>query len=183
MGQTILDMIRLRVHTGDLDGARLALVDLLKAEPDNLDAWAFLAMLLKEPDEQAECYRQILRIDPENRQAAMWLEVLTPPAVEPAVEQRPSVAEPQGPEPSLDGESLSDMLFDDLVPSSIPSLVGPGVRPTRPRHLSPSEILELAGGPLAPEERRQCPSCLAVVPRTENKCPWCSAPLPAIDDE
>ena len=47
--------------------------------------------------------------------------------------------------------------------------------------LSPELILRLAGGPLPPEERRNCPKCDAVVSRRETKCPWCSAPLPDLE--
>jgi len=183
MGQSTLETIRLRVHAGDREGARLALADLLKAEPDNADVWALLAILVKEPDEQAECYRQILRIDPGNRQAAMWLEVLARPAAELPVGEEPPVPDAQHLEP-LPGEPSppEETLLGDLVSSADPSRVRRGKVPPRSGHLSPGEILELAGGPLAPEQRRQCPACLAVVSRTERKCPWCSAPLPAVDD-
>jgi hypothetical protein len=182
MGQSTLETIRLQVHAGDREGARLALADLLKAEPDNADVWALLAILVKEPDEQAECYRQILRIDPGNRQAAMWLEMLTRPAAESPVGEGPSVAETQHLEPLPGESSRPDMLFGDLVLPGNRSLGRTGVVPSRPAPLSPGEILELAGGPLAPEERRRCPTCLAVVSRTELKCPWCSAPLPPVED-
>jgi len=183
MGQSTLETIRLRVHAGDREGARLALADLLKAEPDNADVWALLAILVKEPDEQAECYRQILRIDPGNRQAAMWLEMLTRPAAESPGRETPSGVETQHLEPSPGELSPPDMLFGELMLSGGRSLGRPGVVPSQPGRLSPGEILELAGGPLAPGERRQCPTCLAVVSRTELKCPWCSAPLPAIEDD
>jgi RNA polymerase subunit RPABC4/transcription elongation factor Spt4 len=85
-----LDEIKYRINAGDREGARLALVDLLKADPDHVDAWALLAILLSEPAEQVECYRQILRVDPENRQAAAWLEVLTSRITEPSAQEKPS---------------------------------------------------------------------------------------------
>jgi hypothetical protein len=47
---------------------------------------------------------------------------------------------------------------------------------------SPEEIIEMAGGPLPPEERHQCPECGAVVARTDSKCSWCDAPLPGGDE-
>lgn len=43
--------------------------------------------------------------------------------------------------------------------------------------LTPEEIVELAGGPLPPEERSQCPKCQAVVSRNATKCPWCGTSL------
>jgi hypothetical protein len=77
MENDLLDAIKHRINAGDREGARLELLALLKADPDNADAWALLAILLEDPAEQVECYRQILRIDPDNRQAATWLEALS----------------------------------------------------------------------------------------------------------
>jgi hypothetical protein len=82
-----LDTIRHQINVGDREGARRKLVALLDIDSDNLDAWALLAILLKEPVEQAECYRQILRIDPENRQAAAWLNALRPQLSEAAAQE------------------------------------------------------------------------------------------------
>ena len=77
MGNELLDPIRHRITAGDRDGARLDLLEILKADPDNAEAWSLLATLLPEPAEQIECYRQVLRIDPADRQAATWLEALS----------------------------------------------------------------------------------------------------------
>jgi hypothetical protein len=73
-----LDTIRHQINAGDREGARLALREVLKTEPDNADAWGLLAILLPDPAGKAECYRQILRVNPEDRQAAAWLEALKP---------------------------------------------------------------------------------------------------------
>jgi RNA polymerase subunit RPABC4/transcription elongation factor Spt4 len=51
-----------------------------------------------------------------------------------------------------------------------------GVR-SRRRWLTPEEIVELAGGGLPPEERRNCPKCDAVVSRKAKRCPWCGFSL------
>ena len=77
MEANALDPIRHQINAGDQRGARIALVELLEAEPDNADAWALLAILLTDPAEQAQCYREILRINPSDRQAEVWLESLT----------------------------------------------------------------------------------------------------------
>lgn len=73
----------------------MALAELLEAEPDNADAWALLAILLTDPAEQAQCYREILRIDPNDRQAEAWLASLTghPAATSGG---QPSTREPRG---------------------------------------------------------------------------------------
>lgn len=71
-----LDAIKHQINLGDREGARLALRKLLTAEPDNTGAWALLAILLADPAEKAECYTQILRVNPADRHAAAWLEAL-----------------------------------------------------------------------------------------------------------
>jgi RNA polymerase subunit RPABC4/transcription elongation factor Spt4 len=50
-----------------------------------------------------------------------------------------------------------------------------GEEASRAGSLHPEDIIRLAGGPLPKEERRRCPSCRAVVSRSESRCPWCSA--------
>lgn len=77
MDNDLLGAIKHRINAGDREGARLELVALLKSDPENTDAWALLAILLKDPAEQVECYRQILRINPDDRQAAAWIEALS----------------------------------------------------------------------------------------------------------
>jgi hypothetical protein len=77
METDLLDAIKHRINAGDREGARLELLALLKSDPDNTEAWALLAILLEDPVEQVECYRQILRINPDDRQAATWIEALS----------------------------------------------------------------------------------------------------------
>lgn len=77
MENELLGPIRHRITAGDREGARLDLLEILKADPDNAEAWSLLATLLTDPAEQVECYRQVLRIDPDDRQAATWLEALS----------------------------------------------------------------------------------------------------------
>jgi DNA-directed RNA polymerase subunit RPC12/RpoP len=77
MENDLLDAIKHRINAGYRKGARLELTALLKSDPDDADAWALLAILLQDPVEQVECYRQILRINPDDRQAAAWLDALS----------------------------------------------------------------------------------------------------------
>jgi hypothetical protein len=239
-----LGVIRRRINMGDREGARLALLDFLKTDPDNTEAWALLAILLKEPVWQAECYRQVLRIDPENRQAALWLQALSRQSSGSSTQVEharsvDSVLTELGKDPSSAGElgpdrGKVDRVLEELALSDLdaetrqqlrilgldigppePGALPPEVRPEekglldrmvsrltgssregqvstgsagragpapRPRQLTPDEIIELAGGPLSPEERRNCPKCGAVVSRSEGRCPWCSEPLPT-DEE
>jgi len=276
-----LDPIRHLINAGDRRGARIALIELLEAEPDNADAWALLAILLTDPAEQAQCYREILRINPSDRQAEIWLESLTEQVmgkptgaqtlvqgprgrscprcgsmvkvsplrgspesrivcpycgfpIDPADafggrepiqvdEQLPSEESP-GSQSAPEGDELERILEEVALPGAADEIQQPirereiPQRQVEPKGfldgllgrlrgsttgpdpeaealvlgqegaasaagaLSPELILRLAGGPLAPEERRNCPQCDAVVSRREARCPWCSAPLPDPED-
>lgn len=226
-----LDAIKQQVNAGDQEGARLALRALLKADPDNADAWALLAILLHDPADQAECYHQILRVKPGDRQAAAWLHVLEPEIRRPSVDSVPAGrqagdAATREPGPSardadrflqtLDlpevrdetagqpgdreaGHDVSDDVaqWPEVEPErpgfwgrirgqrqrgrpevgSLASALDQEEGAVQPGSLSPENILRMAGGPLPPEERRECHRCGAVVSRSDSRCPWCSAPL------
>ena len=219
METNTLDSIRQLINAGDQRGARIALADLLEAEPDNADAWAVMAILLADPAEQAQCYREILRINPNDRQAEAWLASLTGQRAEqPAGTQLPRQESP-GAQPAPEEDNLDSILEGVTLPDAedrVPPPVlerEPVRRQAEPKGfldgllgrlrggtsapdpeaealvlgsdeaqlaagaLSPELILRLAGGPLPPEERRDCPQCGAVVSRREAKCPWCSASL------
>ena len=212
-----LDPIRHLISAGDQRGARLALAELLEAEPDNAEAWALLAILLTDPIEQARCYREVLRISPDDRQAAAWLDSLSGQAAEQlpgedshdsqplpgedeldriledvvlpdGADQMPPPADAQVPRRQAEPKGFVDGLLDRLRGSSPEpdaeieaTLLGQDEIQSAAGSLSPELILRLAGGPLAPEERRNCPTCGAVVSRRETKCPWCSAPLADVE--
>ena len=231
-----LDSIRHQINAGDQRGARIALAELLEAEPDNADAWALLAILLTDPAEQAQCYREILRINPSDRQAEVWLKSLTGQEMEQPAGAQPLAQEPIQADvqlPSEDSPGFQSAPQGDELDRILEEVALPGAddeiqQSTREREirkrqvepkgflnglvgrlrgsstgpdpeaealvlgqedaasaagaLSPELILRLAGGPLAPEERRNCPQCDAVVSRREARCPWCSAPLPDPED-
>lgn len=62
-----------------------------------------------------------------------------------------------------------------------------GLRRPGTGDLSATDVVRLAsqlgGAPPPPEERRTCPSCQAVVPKTAARCSWCDAELPPLDPE
>jgi len=300
MEQDLLDAIKHQINAGDRDGARLELANLLTSDPENTGAWALLAILLKDPAEQVECYRQILRIDPDDRQAAAWIEALSRHLPKETAREEPPLPEkwtlqctncggvtevrfvgelrdkrafcpncgsqidlpdafqrverrreqeqlPGGASRILESvriETRSDYLPGEGSPDQgvdieqvlqevdLPDLEEearrqtgkqgmqaevreqivrtPGYRTedrslvdrmlrrvrgdalnddfdaaalnqvgelSQPGRLGPEDIIRLAGGPLPPEERRECLNCGAVVSRSESRCPWCSARL------
>lgn len=71
-----LESIWQQAQTGDRLGARKQLARLLHEQPGNAGGWLLLAELFDEPAQQAECYRKVLRLDPQNRRAAIMLQQL-----------------------------------------------------------------------------------------------------------
>lgn len=71
-----LDLIWEQAQTGDRLGAKRELAGLLREEPGNVQGWLLMATLLDEPAQQAECYRTVLRLDPQNRRASTMLQQL-----------------------------------------------------------------------------------------------------------
>ncbi len=53
-----LESIRLAIRVGNIDGARNELAVLVKADPDNADAWRLLAETLDDEDQVARCLEQ-----------------------------------------------------------------------------------------------------------------------------
>ncbi len=98
---------------GDQEGAVRELVDVLHRNGKNIDAWLLLADLLEDPRERKDCYKQVLKLDPDNQQAYLQLRLLggtaslklnrpnghrpEPAAVEPPVESAVEPA-PERPE-------------------------------------------------------------------------------------
>jgi hypothetical protein len=74
---TDLEKLKAQIETGKPQAVREALKTLTAKDPFNIDAWELLASVSKDPHEQAECYRQLLQIDPGNRQAATRLLEIT----------------------------------------------------------------------------------------------------------
>jgi hypothetical protein len=73
---TSLHSVRRKIEAGDLEDAKRDLVEILRTDRENILAWAFLALVLDDPIKQADCYRQILKIDPANREATARLQRL-----------------------------------------------------------------------------------------------------------
>jgi len=180
-----LDAVRRLITASDREGAKRALGSILRADPQNVSAWAMLAPLLKDPAQQADCYRQILRIEPHDppletsgdRQPKNQFPPLTPDVA-------PNLAGTRAPAqgPGFMGElrnllGMSDSASSTSQATRRATLVGLGKAPTQQELLTPEDVIQLAGGALPPAERQTCPRCDAVISRNATRCPWCSASL------
>ncbi|MBN2392162.1 MAG: hypothetical protein JXR84_15650, partial [Anaerolineae bacterium] len=69
--------IRHLIDAGVPEAARRALAAHLTANPHHIAAWMLLATLLDDPQQQADCYRQVLSLDPGHTAAARALAQLS----------------------------------------------------------------------------------------------------------
>lgn len=116
-----LDLIWQQAQTGDRLGAQKELARRLQEQLDDVQAWLLMAALLEEPKQQAECCRQVLRLDPQNRHAVTMLQRVAPQetASEAPSPPRPSVQIPElfdyTNEGTVDDERLAALIREDLV--------------------------------------------------------------------
>ena len=81
---------------GRKEPARRLLSQVIQAEPDNEEAWLWLARVIDSPHKQAECLSRVVQINPDNRWAAEQLAALQAPAEEtaPAEPTAPDFTQP-----------------------------------------------------------------------------------------
>jgi hypothetical protein len=79
-----LDLPKRLIEFGDKPGAVSELTRILQADPQDVDAWFLMVDALEDPEKKADCYRQILRLDPDNQFAQIHYQKLL---------RRPFVAE------------------------------------------------------------------------------------------
>jgi tetratricopeptide (TPR) repeat protein len=92
---------------GRKEPAQQLLNQVVQADPNNEEAWLWLARVVDSPEQQAECLQRVLTINPDNRWAAEQLASLQagPPAAEPssaAAEPSPAPPSPSSSEVKLD---------------------------------------------------------------------------------
>jgi hypothetical protein len=115
-----LNLIWQQAQTGDRLGAKKELARRLQEQPDDVQAWLLMAALLDEPEQQVECCRKVLRLDPQNRHAATMLQRITSQESlsEAPVPPRPSVQIPElfdyTNEGEVDDERLTALIREDL---------------------------------------------------------------------
>jgi hypothetical protein len=58
---------------GNRELAKKYLADLLSEYPDEESAWMLMARMVDEKERRAECYERVLKINPKNHEAQLWL--------------------------------------------------------------------------------------------------------------
>jgi hypothetical protein len=118
----------------DLASARMLLKQLLKQEPDNLNAWLLGAHVVETREDQIRCYERVLRIDPNYAYARQKLSELK--------EDRLFLDATPG--PASTGMTVSRL--ESIQPQVENSLQTPSINPSTPTPKKPNEItIALAG--------------------------------------
>ncbi len=108
------------IQIGDTKKACIELGKLLRADPNNLEAWELLSTLLVDPNQKADCFKQILRIDPENTTAAQHLQATIAKIARPSKSEKPKNPEiastPE--EIKRDIDDLRKLIEDDVLEDS-----------------------------------------------------------------
>lgn len=82
------------LNAGRKASARAILAKLVQVEPHNAEAWLLLATCFDQPERQIYCLKQVLKIDPNNRQAIQALDRLQGRGEEPAGDSQTMDATP-----------------------------------------------------------------------------------------
>lgn len=129
------------IKTGKKNEGLRQLVEIVKSEPKNEQAWLWLGMALPEPAQQADCLKRVLLINPENERAAAMLQKLESEGVEvnapmPPEPEKEEVKKPAEPEPAL------PMPEKEQAPaeSSRPAWAAPAKEPDKEKKKPPSSL-------------------------------------------
>jgi len=87
------EQVIILINRGEKNNAMAALARILQANPRSTDAWMLMADLQEEPARKADCYRQVLKINPGHVKARLHMEALSK-HVSPGQEKAPGPAFP-----------------------------------------------------------------------------------------
>ncbi len=98
---------------GKNEAAQSLLVQVVRADPKNEEAWLWLSRITEEPEKRTKCLERVLLLNPDNRWAAEQLQSLRSPAPQQAEstgaprEQLPQPSPSSNPETSLELELVA----------------------------------------------------------------------------
>ncbi len=190
MSNFIVELAQQHLQSGERQEAQNLLQGVLRADPDNLAAWEVLAKAVDDPRKQLDCYRQVLRLDPDNQSAKARVDELSgdrPHLPPPEVQEVVNLLRVVGPS-ALDAETVQEFSARGVIIKEVDGYISISARgrevTLHPSSLPPgvacfdaAAILRQAGTPLSPDERFNCPACDAVISRSDLRCPWCSVDL------
>ncbi len=123
-----LDLPKRLIEFGDKAGALKELTRIVQADPKNVDAWFLMIDALDDPAKKVDCYRQILRLEPDNQFALIhYQKLVNRPFVNEDFEEPPKKPQPK---PRPQPASVDDVAeFRQVVAKKGPARKQPANRP------------------------------------------------------
>lgn len=130
------------IRSGNKNEGLKLLVEIVKSEPQNEQAWLWLGMALPDPVKQADCLKRVLLINPENQQAASMLNKLEGEGVdisspEPSTPARKEIKKTAEPEPSAPKSEDAVETAPPEAPSQAPEKKETPIESPRPSWAAP----------------------------------------------
>lgn len=80
---TMLEQAVAHIRMGEIDKARSLLIDVLKQNPRDEDAWLWMSRCVTETEQKRYCFEKVLKLNPQNQQAIRSLSRLDKPVSPP----------------------------------------------------------------------------------------------------
>lgn len=113
---TLLEEAVAHIRAGSIETAKPLLIEFLKQNPGNEDAWLWMSRCITEPEQKKYCFEKVLKINPQNQHAIKGLERLSNP-VDPKKPPRDRVVPQSSPQtkPSGKNEARNILVVIGLV--------------------------------------------------------------------
>lgn len=92
---TMLEQAAILIRAGNIDEARPLLIEYLKQNPKDEDAWLWMSRCVTEVEQKRYCFEKVLKLNPQNPHAIKGLERLDKTSSPPKSQPEPQVAHPQ----------------------------------------------------------------------------------------
>jgi hypothetical protein len=93
---TMLEQAISHIRAGEINKARSLLIEVLKQNPADVNAWLWMTKCVTEPEQKRYCFEKVLKIDSQNQYAIRGLRHLTKPVSPP---MQPQESQPQPVQP------------------------------------------------------------------------------------
>ncbi len=82
---TLLEQAVAYIRAGDIDKGRQLLIEVLKQNPRDENAWLWMTRCVSDPEQKRYCFEKVLKINPQNQHAIAGLKRLDHPARPPTL--------------------------------------------------------------------------------------------------
>ena len=96
---TMFEQAITHIRAGEIEKARPFLIDWLKQNPNDENAWLWMTKCVPEPEQRRYCFEKVLKINPQNQYAIRGLRHLDKPVSQPV--SQPISAPAQSPNSPL----------------------------------------------------------------------------------